>query len=105
GIAAPAPPDIVRFLVGQAVVALVSIRDKTTITGIATTASQCVIHVTINAGQAGVPATVTDIVVLNGGPAALTGINTVTASATVRVDEFESTLHQHGQGVSARVGD
>src|SRR5205823_7757569 len=103
--AGAAAPDNVKILIGQAGVALVSVMDKTTNTGISTTPSQCVFHVTINAGQAGVPATVTDIVVLNGGPAALTGINTVTASATVRVDEFESTLHQHGQGVSARVGD
>ena len=77
---------------------------RSTNTGISTTPGQCVFHVTINAGQAGVPNTVTDIVVLNGGSSALTGINTVTASATVRVDEFESTLHQHGQGVSESAG-
>jgi hypothetical protein len=102
--AGAAPPDNVKILVGQAGVALVSVMDKTTNTGIFTTPGQCVFHVTINAGQAGVPATVTDIVVLNGGSAALTGINTVTASATVRVHEFESSLHQHGQGVSGGAG-
>ena len=84
-----APPDNVKILVGQAGVTLVSVIDKTTNTGISTTRSQCVFHVTINAGQAGVPPTVTDIVVLNGGSAALTGINTVTASATVRVHQSE----------------
>jgi len=99
-----APPDNIKILVGQAGVALVSVMDKTTNTGISTTPSQCVFHVTINAGQAGVPATVTDIVVLNGGSAAVTGINTVTASATVRVDNSAVSQH-HGQGVSARVGD
>ncbi len=86
-------PDNIKILVGQAGVALVSVMDKTTNTGISTTPSQCVFHVTINAGQAGVPATVTDIVVLNGGSSALTGINTVTASATVRVDNFASDSH------------
>jgi hypothetical protein len=91
--AGAAPPDNIKILVGQAGVALVSVMDKTTNTGITTTPEQCVFHVTINAGQAGLPATVTDIVVRNGGSSALTGINTVTASATVRVDEFESTLH------------
>ena len=99
-----APPNNIKILVGQAGVALVSVMDKTTNTGITTAQGQCVFHVTINAGQAGVPATVTDIVVLNSGTSPLTGINTVTASATVRVDEFESTLHQHGQGVSGGAG-
>ena len=102
--AGAAPPDNIKILVGQAGVALVSVMDKTTNTGITTTPGQCVFHVTINAGQAGVPNTVTDIAVLNGGSSALTGINTVTASATVHVDEIESTLHQHGQGVSDRAG-
>src|SRR5467141_481289 len=101
--AGAAPPDNIKILVGQAGVALVSVMDKTTNTGISTTPSQCVFHVTINAGQAGVPATVTDIVVLNGGSAALTGINTVTASATVRVDNSDLELHVNGQGASDRV--
>ena len=97
--AGAAPPDNIKILVGQAGVALVSVMDKTTNTGISTTPSQCVFHVTINAGQAGVPGTVTDIVVLNGGSAALTGINTVTASATVRVGEVTANWHQHGHDV------
>src|SRR5713226_8623512 len=100
-----APPDNIKILVGQAGVALVSVMDKTTNTGISTTPGQCVFHVTINAGQAGVPNTVTDIVVLNGGSAALTGINTVTASATVRVDNSALESHLHGQGASDRMGD
>src|SRR6266571_6751385 len=71
--AGAASPDNVKILVGQAGVVLVSVMDKTTNTGISTTPGQCVFHVTINAGQAGVPPTVTDIVVLNSGSAALTG--------------------------------
>src|SRR5438477_7813074 len=101
--AVAAAPDNVKILVGQAGVALVSVMDKTTNTGISTTQGQCVFHVTINAGQAGVPNTVTDIVVLNGGSAALTGINTVTASATVRVDNSDLGSHLHGQGATDRV--
>ncbi len=84
-----APPDNVKILVGQAGVALVSVMDKTTNTGISTTQSQCVFHVTVTAGKGGIPETVTDIVVRNGGSSSLTGINTVTASATVRVHESE----------------
>jgi len=91
-----AAPDNIKILVGQAGVALVPVMDKSTNTGIFTTPGQCVFHVTINAGQAGVPNTVTDIVVLNGGSSALTGINTVTASATVRVREVTANWHQHG---------
>jgi hypothetical protein len=94
-----AAPDHIQILVGQAGVALVSVMDKATNTGITTTHGQCVFHVTINAGQAGVPNTVTDIVVLNGGSSALTGINTVTASATVRVGEVTANWHQHGHDV------
>src|ERR1700687_2514080 len=96
---AAAAPDNIKILVGQAGVALVSVMDKTTNTGITTTQGQWVFHVTINAGQAGVPNTVTDIVVLNGGSSALTGINTVTASATVRVGEVTANWHQHGHDV------
>jgi len=102
--AGAAPPDNIKILVGQAGVALVSVMDKTTNTGISTTPGQCVFHVTINAGQAAVPAIVTDIVVLNGGPAVLTGINTVTASATVRMDDSDSVSQHHGQGVSESAG-
>lgn len=52
--------------------------------------AQCVFHQTITAGKDGIPDTVTDIVVVNGNKsAALTGINTVTASATVRASQGE----------------
>src|SRR5438132_8634454 len=51
-----------------------------------------------HAGHGGVPSTVTDVVVLNAGSSPLTGINTVTASAAVRVDESASNRHQHRQG-------
>jgi len=52
--------------------------------------TQCVFHETITAGKGGIPDTVTDIVVVNGNKsAALTGINTVTASATVRASQGE----------------
>ena len=101
-VAAAAPANI-KILVGQAGVALVAVMDKTTNTGISTTPGECVFHVTINPGQAGVPNTVTDIVVLNGGSSALTGINTVTASATVKVGEVTADWHQHGH--NAGVGN
>jgi hypothetical protein len=93
-----APPTNVKVLVGQAGVSLVPVMDASTNTGISTTPGQCVFHVTIQAGQSGVPSTVTDIVVLNSGSSPLSGVNTVTASATVRVDESASNGHQHGAG-------
>ena len=80
-------PSNVKILVGQAGVSLVPVMDASTNTGISTTSGQCVFHVTIHAGQGGVPSTVTDIVVLNAGAAPLSGVNTVTVSATVRFDE------------------
>ena len=86
--AGAAAPSNMKVLVGQAGVALVSVMGAATNTGISTTPGQCVFHVTVTAG-AGVPDTVTDIVVLNGGSSPLTGINTVTASATVNVAEAE----------------
>ncbi len=85
-----ASPSNVKVLAGQAGVSLVSVIGASTNTGISTTPGQCVFHVTIHAGQGGVPSTVTDIVVLNAGSSPLTGVNTVTASATVRVDESAS---------------
>ena len=85
-----ASPSNVKVLVGQAGLSLVSVMDASTDTGISTTRGQCVFHVTIHAGHGGVPSIVTDIVVLNAGSSPLTGINTVTASATVRVDESAS---------------
>jgi len=87
--AGAAAPSNVKVLVGQAGVALVSVMDAATNTGISTTPGQCVFHVTVAAGAGGVPDTVTDIVVVNGGSSALTGINTVTASATVNVADAE----------------
>jgi hypothetical protein len=83
-------PANVKVLVGQAGVSLVPVMDASTNTGIHTTSGQCVFHVTVYAGQDGVPSTVTDIVVLNSGGAPLTGVNTVTASATVRDDPGSS---------------
>src|SRR6266550_9397352 len=99
--AGAAAPSNVKVLVGEAGVLLVSVMGAATNTGISTTPGQCVFHVTINAGQGGVPSTVTDIVVLNGGASALTGINTVTASASVRVGEEIASWHQHGRDVGA----
>jgi hypothetical protein len=99
--AGAAAPSNVKVLVGQAGVSLVSVMGAATNTGISTTPGQCVFHVTINAGQAGVPNTVTDIVVLNAGSSALTGINTVTASATVRVGEDIANWHQHGRDIGS----
>jgi hypothetical protein len=93
-----AAPSHLQVLVGQAGASLVSVMGAATNTGISTTPGQCVFHVTIKAGQGGIPSTVTDIVVLNGGSSPLSGMNTVTASATVRVDEVAAELHQHGHG-------
>jgi hypothetical protein len=82
--AGAAPPSNVEVLVGQAGVALTPVMTAGTNTGITTTPGQCVFHVTVRPGKAGAPETVTDIVVLNKSASPLTGINTVTASATVR---------------------
>jgi hypothetical protein len=95
-----AKPANIQVLVGQAGVSLVPVMTASTNTGISTTPGQCVFHVTVRAGEGGVPNTVTDIVVLNGGPLPLTGFNTVTASATVRVDEVATSWHQHGHDAS-----
>ena len=59
---------------------LVSVLDETTNTGISTVPGQCVFHVTIVAGRGGVPAKVTDIVVLNSGAEPLGSVQTATAS-------------------------
>jgi hypothetical protein len=78
-----APPANIEILVGEAGVALVPVMGAGTNTGIGTP-RQCVFHVTVRAGRGGIPRTITDIVVVNKNPtAALTGINTVTASAEV----------------------
>ena len=98
-----AAPSNVKVLVGNAGAVppvLVSVMGGSTNLGISTTPGQCVFHATIRAGQGGVPDTVTDIVVLNGGASPLTGINTVTASAIVRVNEVAVNWHQHDHGAS-----
>ena len=82
--AGAAAPGNIQILVGQAGVALVNVMIAETNTGISTISGQCVFHVTVRPGVAGVPATITDIVVHNNGSSALTGINTITASAEVR---------------------
>jgi hypothetical protein len=76
-------PDNVVILVGEAGVALKSVLTKATNTGIGSN-DQCVFHVTVRPGHKGVPNPITDIVVVNDGSAALTGYNTVTASAIVK---------------------
>ena len=84
--AGAAPPANIQILVGQAGVELVPVMTAATNTGISTTAAQCVFHVTVTPGSGGVPETATDIVVVNGNPSvALTGVNTITASAEVCV--------------------
>ena len=80
-----APPANILVLAGEAGGTLVNVMTAATNTGIGSEV-QCVFHVTINAGQGGLPAHVTDIVVVNGNKtSALTGINTATASADVAV--------------------
>src|SRR5918992_321231 len=79
-----AAPLNVQVLVGQAGVALVPVMTAETKTGIFTRPDQCVFHTTVRPGSNGVPRTVTDIVVVNGGAAPLTGIHTVTVSADVQ---------------------
>ena len=79
--AGAAAPDNIQVLVGVAGGTLVPVLDETTNTGISTVPGQCVFHVTIVAGRGGIPAQVTDIVVLNGGPEALGSVQTATASA------------------------
>src|SRR5437879_9207730 len=79
--AGAAPPDNIKILVGQAGVALVSVMDKTTNTGISTTPRQCVFHVSINAGQAGLSNTVNHITDQASSSPAPTGINKVQDTA------------------------
>src|SRR3989441_2804470 len=89
GGATPTAPSNVQVLVGQAGVTLVPVMTAAANTGISTTTGQCVFHVTVTAGENGIPKTVTAIVVRNGGASALTGINTGTAPAAVRVHARE----------------
>ena len=81
--AGAAAPANMAVLAGVAGGALFNVMTAATNTGIGSPA-QCVFHVTILPGRAGVPSAVTDIVVVNGGAAALTGLNTVTVSAEIR---------------------
>lgn len=82
--AGAAAPSNIQILVGVAGGSLVNVMTAATNTGIGSVA-QCVFHVTITPGRGGVPATVTDIVVVNANPnAPLTGVNTITVSALVK---------------------
>jgi len=75
-------PQNIQVLVGVAGGSLVNVMTDATNTGIGSS-QQCVFHVTIVPGQAGVPSQVTDIVIVNAGEGPLTGLNTVTATAEV----------------------
>lgn len=77
-------PSSLQVLVGQAGGTLTPVLNAATNTGITTRPGQCVFHVTVTPGAAGVPATVTDVVVLNGGNKPLGQINTITVSAEIR---------------------
>lgn len=77
-----APPANLQVLVGVAGGRLVPVMTASTNTRIGST-SQCVFHVTVRPGEHGVPRRITDIVVVNGGTAPLTALNTVTVSAEV----------------------
>ena len=82
--AGAAAPSNIQILVGVAGGSLVNVVTAANNTGIGS-ATQCVFHVTITPGRGGVPAAVTDIVVVNSNAdAPLTGVNTITVSATVR---------------------
>lgn len=81
-----AAPGSVQVLVGVAGGTLVPVLTAATNTGISIRPDkreQCVFHVTVKAGQDGIPSNVTDIVVVNGGTDPLTGVNTITVSAEV----------------------
>ena len=78
-----APPANLRVLVGEAGVELVEVMSASTNTGIGTN-GQCVFHVTVSAGEDGMPKDLTDVVVVNVGPASLTAFNTITVTAEVR---------------------
>ncbi|MGH3071992.1 MAG: hypothetical protein ACRDNB_06940 [Gaiellaceae bacterium] len=77
-------PSSVQVLAGQAGGTLAPVLNAATNTGISTRPGQCVFHVTITPGEAGVPATVTDIVVLNSGKRTLGRLTTITVSAEIR---------------------
>ncbi len=91
--AGAAPPTNMQILAGQAGGQLVNVMTAATNTGIPTSPTQCVFHVTVTPGSGGVPETVTDIVVVNtNASAALTGVNTITASAEVCVQRRRRSL-------------
>lgn len=78
-----APPLNVVVLVGEAGGTLTPVMTAATNTGIGSSA-QCVFHVTVTPGLGGVPRRTTDIVILNGGAAPLSALNTITVTAEVR---------------------
>ena len=78
-----AAPTNLQVLVGEAGVALVPVMSAATNTGIGSN-SQCVFHVTVRAGDDGIPKELTDVVVVNVGAASLTALNTITVTAEVR---------------------
>jgi len=78
-----APPLNIVVLVGEAGGTLTPVMTAATNTGIGSTA-QCVFHVTVTPGLNGVPRRTTDIVVVNGGAAPLSALNTITVSAEIR---------------------
>lgn len=82
--AGAAAPASLQVLAGQAGGTLTPVLTAATNTGISTRPGQCVFHVTVTPGAAGVPANVTDIVVLNGGEHALGALSTITVSAEIR---------------------
>lgn len=90
--AGAAAPSSLRVLVGEAGVALVEVMSASTNTGIGSP-NQCVFHVTVRPGRHGVPTRITDIVVVNGGNAPLTALQTVTVSAEVDSDNQGDHIH------------
>lgn len=88
-----APPMNMQILVGQAGVALVPVMTAATNTGISNTPGQCVFHVTVNAGAGGIPAIVTDIVVVNTSAQPLGSANTITASAAIVESRGAAKVH------------
>jgi len=74
-------PDNIIVIVGQAGVALAFPALENT--GIAGSGSQCIFHLTVLPGEDGIPSTVTDIVVKNGGPTQLFHRNSISVSAEV----------------------
>ncbi|QBQ55150.1 hypothetical protein [Nitrosococcus wardiae] len=85
-------PDNISLLVGVAGGDLVApILENT---GIGNT-EQCVFHLSIEADKDSIPSEITDIVVINNGPAPLSGFNTITVSATVEEDDEDDDQHHH----------